>query len=158
MPGNNFMGLFGGKTEDEHADALRKEMARPKRQTVYAGMQSPEQLIRKAGNYVSKKLGGPSLDRAFDVMDMAGSIKTLGTKNPTVLGRPSRFASKFDAAAGASTNPLLDGLKTAMVGPEPVPPKPYEPTDDEAQLLRGMMDDFRTPKKIGTNFYEPMQY
>ena len=158
MPGNSFMGMFRPKTLDDHADDVRRELDEPPKRIVYGAPADPTKPIRDLGNYVSKSLGGPSLDPAFDALDMVGAVRTLGQRNPSMLGRPAKFSGKANAAAGVATNPLLQGLKTAVVGPPPQKPKPYQPTEHEAQLLRGMMRGIREPQRLATKATQPMQY
>lgn len=157
MPGSSW-NPFRGKTLDEHADDLRREMNEPPEQVVYGAPADPTKPIRDMGNFVSKSLGGPSLDPAFDALDMYGAVRTLGQKSPKMLGRPAKFSAKASAAAHGAANPLLSGLKTAIVGPPPKPHKPYQPTQQEANLLRGMMRGMREPQRLATKSTHPMQY
>lgn len=156
MPGN--WNPFRPKTADDYADDVRREMEEPPKQFVYGAPADPTKPIRDLGNYVSKSLGGPSLDPAFDALDMYGAVRTLGQKSPTVLGRPAKFSAKTAALGSVSKNPLLAGLKAAVVGPPPAKPKPYQPTDSEATLLRGMMREKIDPQRLATKQTQPMMY
>jgi len=155
MPGS--WNPFKPKTADDYADDARKEME-PKPVMTYAGLADPTQPIRDFGNYVSKSLGGPSLDPAFDALDVVGSVRTLGQRSPKMLGRPAKVSARLAAAGDVAKNPLLEGLKTAIVGPPPAKPKPYQPTDREANLLRGMMRDKTGPQRLATKQTQPMMY
>ena len=156
MPGN--WNPFKPKTADDYADDVRREMNEPPKQFVTGMPPDPTAAIRGLGNYVSKSLGGPSLDPAFDALDLYSSVRTLGAKSPTALGRPAPVSARVKAASYGVQNPLLSGLKAAIVGPPPAKPKPYQPTKNEAALLRGMMREKTAPQRLATKQTQPMMY
>lgn len=164
MPGNSW-NPFRRRTADEYAEAEERTLREPPKQITYARMTDPTNAIRSFGNYASKSLGGPSLDPVFDALDLASSFKGMAAKSPSVPGRPSPVSGKLKSAADAATNPLLGGLfapnpalKKYLDDLEPKKHQPYQPTNREANLLRGMMRDLRGPKRLATKSIQPMQY